>query len=914
MNIFSVKGFAMSLFVNLVLSCLVPQISYAGPLSIAGNAKISASSSLGGRFSMKNLNDNVISLKEKGTWRAKADGAWVKLYWSEPQFIDRVVIYNSQNESYSVKSGVLSFSDGTSVEVKLPEDGTAFSVSFDEKHTDFVEFRILESAGPVAELTEIEIYPSSKQFSGPMDWVDPYIETNRGRFFYFITGQRPYGMIGAAPMTKNWNNGGGGYAHFSTEILGFPQIHAWTISGLNLMPALSGADPTEGEVSWKSAFKHDDEIVQPGYHRVYLSTNKVWVEQTATERVSFYRFKWTEDVDAQILLCLNGLLGNSRMTNASVRKVSDREFAGSISSVDRAYNVGPHDFKIYFVAQLDRDCDSFDGWNGREIYRGVEKVAGDSAGVSLAYGVKAGEEVLMKIAISYTNIENAYANLAAECPEWDFDAVWGDTRNIWNEWLGKIDVKGGTEAQKIKFYTDLWHVLLGRHRINDVNGDYPDRTVGREKIIWNQNGAIIDPIFKIRNTGVDKDGKVRHNMYNSDAFWLTQWNLNVLWGLAWPEILDDMAASLVEYSINGGLIPRGPSGGGYSFIMTGCPGTNLIVSAYMKNLLTKEDPMVAYKQIKKNHMPGGMMGSKDELGFYIEHGWFPNNAGITIEAAFQDWGAAQMAYKLGLKDDYKYFLGRSESWKNCFNPDLKLLFPKDHNGNFSHTDPLSPAGFVEANAWQATFGISHDIGGLSSMMGGDSVLCSMLDNAFRHEVESDFTHSYGSGYISYANQPGCSNAHVFSYAGAPWMTQYWVRQVNERAYGGITPELGYGGHDEDQGQMGGVSALMSLGLFNILGSETQIPYYEITAPVFDEITIKLDNRYYQGDKFVIRTYGNSPENCYIQKAVLNGRELDGFWFTHEEFAKGGLLEIWLDDEPNKEWGIGSYPPVSALAE
>ena len=305
------------------------------------------------------------------------------------------------------------------------------------------------------------------------------------------------------------------------------------------------------------------------------------------------------------------------------------------------------------------------------------------------------------------------------------------------------------------------------------------------------------------------------------------------------------------------------------------------------------------------------MGSKEELSFYIENGWFPDNAGITIEASFQDWGAAQMAKKLGLEEDYRYFLKRSESWKNCFNPEYKLLFPKRRDGGFTHESPLSPQGFVEANAWQATFGVSHDIKALSEMMGGDEVLCCMLDSAFRKEVDNNFTHGYGNGHISYANQPGCSNAHVFSYAGAPWLTQYWVRQVKEKAYGGTTPQLGYGGHDEDQGQMGGVSALMAIGLFNILGNESQTPFYEVTSPIFDKVTIKLDNRYYKGKEFIIKTYDNSAENCYIRKAKLNGEELDNFWLTHEQFAEGGVLEIWLGDTPNKEWGLDEYPPVNA---
>ena len=164
------------------------------------------------------------------------------------------------------------------------------------------------------------------------------------------------------------------------------------------------------------------------------------------------------------------------------------------------------------------------------------------------------------------------------------------------------------------------------------------------------------------------------------------------------------------------------------------------------------------------------------------------------------------------------------------------------------------------------------------------------------------------GYVSYANQPGCSNAHVFNYAGKPWLTQYWVRRVNEQAYGAITPDKGYGGHDEDQGQMGAVSALMSIG-FSACAEQPQLdPVYDITSPVFDEITIRLDKKYYSGDRFVIRTYNNSTENCYIQKAQLNGKPLNQFWFNHSEFSKGGLLELWLGNQPEKNWGIGIYPP------
>ena len=246
------------------------------------------------------------------------------------------------------------------------------------------------------------------------------------------------------------------------------------------------------------------------------------------------------------------------------KKINDKEFEGSFSSVKRYWG-GPKDVKIYFVIQFDKAAKSLDGWKGKELLTSINQLKGDSVGVAAKYDVKAGDEIKMKIAISYTSIENARKNLNEECTTWDFDEVRNESRQVWNEWLGKIDIKDNAEDQKIKFYTDLWHVLLGRQKIDDVSGDYPDRTTGKRE------GKFTDAIFKVKTLPKDKNGKPKYHMYNSDAFWLTQWNLNILWGLAWPEVQDELSSSMIQYADNGGLLPRGPSGGGYSYIMTSNP-------------------------------------------------------------------------------------------------------------------------------------------------------------------------------------------------------------------------------------------------------------------------------------------------------------------------------------------------------
>lgn len=881
-------------FFMLIASC--GPASAAGPGNIAAQAIVTASSELNEQYRAAHVTDGLIGLDGRGEWACEGLTTswgyirypWVQLEWDSPRHVNKMVLYDRVSAAEHIAGGTLEFSDGTKIPVfMIPNDGGPKVVEFPVKSVKWIRFTVTDGDGKDLGLSEIEVYPSPEGYPDEVSWVDPYIETTRGRYFYFVTGSRPFGMISAAPVTRNKNQWGGGYNYNDTEILGFGQIHCWMLSGLQIMPVTGPVDPEKGEQAWKSGFSHDDEIVQPGYHRLFLKDYNTWVEQTCTDRVSFYRLGYTRDAQAQILTNLEGYLGSVTMKNAVVNREGQHEISGSFSTTDRFWG-GPRDVQVFFVIRFDKPFESLDAW----------RVKGDTAGVAARYAVQAGDTLQMKVAVSFTSVENARNNLVRECDHWDFDRVREDARKEWNEWLGKIEVKGGAPEQKIKFYTDLWHVLLGRHKLNDISGDYPDYTQGERK------GYFTDARLKVRTLPKDGQGRALYNMYNSDAFWLTQWNLNILWGLAWPGVLDDFAASLVRYADNGGLLPRGPNAGGYSYIMTGCPATSLIVSAYMKGLLRKTDPEHAFGVMKRNHLPGGMMGmgAEDELDYYIKHGWAPNQAGLTLEWAFQDWSLAQMAGRLGKHRDEKEFLSRSEAWKNCFHPEQKLLFPKKENGDWLHTDPLSGEGWVEANAWQATFGVSQDIPGLAGLMGGNDVLCEKLNHAFQQAEPTDFIYGYSKGYVSYANQPGCSNAHVFSYAGKPWLTQYWVRRVKEQAYGAITPDAGYGGHDEDQGQMGGVSALMAIGLFSVHGNTSADPVYEITSPVFDEIIIHLDRDYYSGREFVIKTYNNGSTHPYIQRAKLNGQDLDRFWFSHRDYTAGGLLELWMGPEPNKDWG------------
>lgn len=902
----------------------------ATPYNIAPKAKITASSQLDGHQASA-VADGVIGIPGKGDWASvteewfwgESEFPWLKLEWDEPVTVGRLVLYDRNVEKSHTAAVTLTFSDGSRVDVGcIPADGRGRSVDFAARTTEYIKIDVIDGDGSNLGLSEIEVYPSPAGTSDFIELVDPYIETARGRYFFFATGSMPTGMMSAAPLTRNKNQGGGGYNYNDYHILGFPQIHAWMLSGITFMPADSSVNYTLGEQNWKSSFSHDSEIVRPGYHRVYLDDYNAWVEQTVTERTSIYRTTYTKDTDAAIMFNLGGYVGTSTMVNANVVKESPTMISGSVATVGRLWG-GPDSVRIYFVAEFDRPMDSMDAWDAgadtkvlpairtdaSELHSTSPSVARNegmsyhdapTAGVAPRFKLRAGDQLLTKISISYVSVDNARSNLERENPGWNFDTTLNEATSEWNDWLGRISVTGGSDAQRVKFYTDLWHTLLGRHKIDDCNGEYPDRTHARI-----EGKHTLCDAMRIGQIAKGKDGKPIHHMYNSDALWLTQWNQNTLWGLAYPELIDDFSASLLEYAANGKLLPRGPCGGSYSFIMSGCPATSMITSAFQRGLNLKWNPKEAYKAIRRNHEPGGMLGynSESEFDFYLTHGYAPDRAGLTVEWVFEDWALSEMAEAMGKNKDAERYRQRSRGWKSCIHPELHLILPRRSDGTWLHTDPLNGWGFEEANSWQTTFGLSNDIPGLIETVGSADTLCSMLDFALCQSVDQDFVGGYGTGYVSYANQPGLSTAHVFSHAGKPWLTQYWVRQVNEKAYGSTDPFRGYGGHDEDQGQMSGVSALMSIGLFSINGCSARNPYYEITSPVFDRVDISLNPDYYPGGTLSIITHGNSADNCYIDRAEFNGTTYNSFRLPHTIATSGGELHLWLSPSPNTTWGI-----------
>ena len=747
----------------------------------------------------------------------------------------------------------------------------------------------------------------------PADLVAPLVDAANSRWFFFNSATRPFGMVNLSPdmvTSGAWNSG---YRYNQDTIRAFSHIHAWQLSGIPVFPTTGEFKGHLGSNHYGSSYSHDNETVKAGYHQVLLEDYNIDAELTSTKRVGFHRYTFPESAQSHILFDFSTFLGPCDTDSAFIKKVSTSEIEGY--AVMGPTRRRPKPAWVYFVAQLDQPADKVMGWkNGKPIGE-IATVKGPGTGCWFEFKTAPQETRLMKVAISYVSIAQARLNLETELNHWDFDQVVEDARTEWNEMLGRIEVEGGTKTQRRRFYTDLWHALQGRRVISDVNGKYCDMTGDTKR-----TGQI----------PLDDNGKPEFNHYNSDSFWGAQWTLNTLWHLVYPEITEEFVNSMLMMYDDGGLIPRGPSGGNYTYVMTGASSTPFIVSAYMKGI-REFDAEKAYEALKKNHLPGGMMSKAGYehnttigggLNFYLERGYIPHplpdngygfhedGSGQTLEYAYQDWTLAQLAKVLGNEKDYQDFMQRSKNYQNIWYPEKGWMWIKNSDGNWAEPfDELRYGnGWVESNAAQSTWFVPHDIQGLAGLMGGSDALTGKLNSSFekaeKHGFVSSKAHSAETQrenrrvYINYGNQPSMQTAFIFNYAGTPWLTQHWSRRVVDSAYSGISPQQGYNG-DEDQGLMGSLAVLMKTGLFSLRGGTSEEPVYELGSPLFDRITIHLNNDYYPGEKFTIETRNNSGENVFIQSAALNDNQLNHIGLLHEQVVAGGKLVLEMGNTPNK---------------
>ena len=742
----------------------------------------------------------------------------------------------------------------------------------------------------------------------PIDYVDPLMGTTFARWMLFPGVSTPFGMVKLSPdnQRKGWK---AGYEYKIHNLTGFSHIHSWTMGGLLTMPTVGELKIIPGteknpDLGYRSRFKHENEIAQPGYYSVFLDDYNIKAELTSTTRAGFQRYTFPKSKSSRIIIDLkNETEYGYEISEAKITKVSDREIEGYC----RQQSLRGADFNgfiLHFVIRFNRAFDTFNGWQHDEIYRNIEEnhllFDDNDVGAFVEFETNDGEQILMQSGISLVSIEQARLNLETEMNpfNWDFDALKKHNQDEWNDLLGKIEIEGGSEVDKKKFYTNMYRVYVSRTTWSDVNGKYID--------MYEKEQQLDDP---------------ESPMYGCDAFWNTFWNVNQLWNLVTPDISNKWINFLIEMYDKGGWLPKGPTGIEYSSIMVGSHEIPLIVGAYQKGIRDYDVEKV-YKAMRENQMTqgtlhegGGRVGNRF-LTSYIELGYVPDEVGPvsnTMEYAYDDWCVAQMAKALDKKSDYKTFMKRAFNYKNIFKEDVGYAWRKKKDGtwvdNFQamgHSTFLG-AGFVEGNAWQYTFVVPHDQSGVLNMLGKEEYV-SRLDKGFEESLPHRFNseHLHPNGLIgvgllpiNHGNQPNMQAAYLFNHAGAPWLTQKWTREVMDGFYGDSI--YAWPG-DEDQGQMGAWFVMSAMGLFEMDGGCSVNPVYEIGSPIFEKATIHLDNKYYSGKTFTITANNVSKNNRYIQSAKLDGKTLTKPWFYHSDLADGGSLVLEMGSKPNKQWG------------
>lgn len=750
----------------------------------------------------------------------------------------------------------------------------------------------------------------------PVDLVYPLVDAANSRWFFFNSATRPFGMVNLSPdnaIDADWN---AGYRYEKDSIKCFSHVHGWQLSGIPVMPTTGEFKGHLGSNKYGSKFSHKTEVIKAGYHKVVLDAYGITAELTSTTRVGFHKYTFPKSTKSQILFDFSTFLGPSDTQKGFIKKVNNQEIEGYAIMAPTIRR--PKTLTVFFVAQFDKPFDSLKGWRKGQLEEVTNSIEGEKIGAYINFTTQTGEVRKMKVAISYVSEEQARLNLMSELPHWDFEKTVKESREEWNKWLSRIEIEGGTDTEKRRFYTDLWHALQGRRIISDVNGKYSDMT-GAER--------------RIGQIPLDEKGKPTYNHHNSDSFWGAQWTINTLWHLVYPEVTESFVNSMVMMYQDGGLIPRGPAGGNYTYVMTGAATTPFIVSAYLKGIkgfnLEK-----AYEGLRKNHFPGGMMSKAGYehntfkgggIEYYMERGYVPHpisnikygfhqdGSTQTLEYAYQDYTLAQMAKKLGKNDDYELFMKRATNYKNIWNADIGWMWNRTLDGKWAEpVDILRyDNGWEEGNAAQYVWFVPHDVQGLINLMGGREAFTTKLNSSFEKAQKHDFVSGKSHDketleelrrvYINYGNQPSIQTAYLFNYAGSPWLTQYWSRQVIDKVYSGLSPQFGYSG-DEDQGLMGSLAVLMKSGIFSTNGGTSLEPFYEISSPIFNKITFHLNPKYYSGKTFTIEAKNNSSKNLYIQSAKLNDKALEKPWILHETVIKGGKLTLNMGANPNKNWG------------
>jgi|WetSurMetagenome_2_1015567.scaffolds.fasta_scaffold00551_4 predicted alpha-1,2-mannosidase len=725
----------------------------------------------------------------------------------------------------------------------------------------------------------------------PAGYVDPFICTEGDHGQWLPAALVPFGLVELCPdtwpgsLTADGDFAHGGYDWSDSHIRGFSHFHKGSSGGttvhdragtISVLP-FSGSPADTFFLNPVVSIDKKKEKAFAGFYSVYLPEDKILAELTATTRTGFHRYTFEKGVTEKILVYEGNRGGGSGIAcSLTDSKTLEGNFGGR-----------------YFIMKFNHPVISSKVFDGRNLAEGTSLQNQDNSGIVLEFENENGNELLVKTGVSLTSAESARKNLEAECPHWNFEKVKREAYGEWNKILSKIEVKGKSEEDKTIFYTALYHTCFLPVIQSDVEGNY---------------------------TGLDNGPKKAegYDHYAGYAFWDSFRTKYPLYSLWIPSVYSDITSSLrdlYEQAGGWGSLPgsdHSPHGPG--FCVQGSNGAQtfaecrhehmlmVVADAYFKGLMK-----VNIKKVYPYMMKEALLQMPEK---YDSIGFIPARPDQTGEYCWDNWVLARVASSLGNEDDYEYLMKRSEFWRNTWDPSIRYFRARAVDStwlDFPEDPAMNREKYTyEGSKWHWRWNVIHDIPSLAAAFGGPDSMSYQLEYFFDHDL-------YTAG-----NQIDLQAPFLFNMTGKPWLTQKWVRKiltepivqkygthgffaepVFDRVYK-ATPDGYLEEMDDDYGCMSGWYAMAAIGLYEMCPGN---PVYQVTAPLFDEVTINLDHKFYNGKKFVIRAENLTKDNIYIQSATLNGKPFDKSEISHEEIVKGGELVFKMGNVPDKNWGI-----------
>lgn len=700
----------------------------------------------------------------------------------------------------------------------------------------------------------------------------------------------PWGMNLWSPQTGRMGDGWM-YRYDADKIVGFKQTHQpspWMndYGYFAIMPVTGKMRFKEEErASW---FSHKAETARPHYYKVYLADADVTTEITPTERAARFRFTFPKTDSAYIVV--------DAIDRGSYIKIIPAENKIIGYSTRNSGSV-PEGFKNYFVIQFDKKFDHKATWDENK-FSDRDEINSKHAGAVIGFrGLKKGAVVNAKVASSFISFEQAELNLSSEIGNKDFETLKNEGLNEWNKVLSRVKVSGGTDEQMRTFYSCLYRMVFFPLKMYE-------KDAGGNIIHYSPYTGKTEAGYKFAGTG----------------FWDTFRALYPFLHFVYPSIAKEMQQGLISDYKEGGWLPEWSSPG-YRGIMVGNNSASVVAEAYLKGLRGYDVETLWQALVHGANNEGPHATGRRGVEYYNRLGYVPDNVNInenvarSLEYAYDDYAIYALGKALGKPaSEINIYKERAMNYKKLFDPETLLMRPKNEDGSFvTPFNPYSWGGaYTEGNSWHYSWSVFQDVEGLKQMMGGEKMFITMLDSVFIMPPDFGDNRYYRSiihemremqimnmGQYAHGNQPIQHMTYLYNYAGQPWKSQHWIREVMNRLY---TPNPdGYCG-DEDNGQTSAWYVFSALGFYPVTPASTQ---YVAGVPLFKKAEISFEN----GKKLVINAPHNNAGNRYVQSVSINGKVSTKNYFGHFELLKGGTIDFSLGAVPNKLRGVkkSDYP-------